>query len=217
MKRWNLVLAMAMSMAVMSAGCDPAKPTEEAAPARTAAPKSDADDHDHDHAHDNADDAPAGGKVAVATITPSGAATTQPSNNNVTGVVTFTQVDDKVQVVAEINGLTPNTEHGFHIHEKGDLSAPDLTSAGPHFNPAGHKHGGPESDAAHAGDLGNVKSDGGGHAHLEMTLTDVTLGDGPNSIIGRSVIVHGKSDDLKTDPAGNAGARIAGGVIQLKQ
>lgn len=156
-------------------------------------------------------------RTAVANIAPSEAATTQPTNNDVTGTVTFTQADDGgVHIVADLSGLEPNTEHGFHIHEKGDLSAPDLTSAGGHFNPEGHHHGAPKS-GAHAGDLGNVKADASGNAHKEMTVDNITLGDGPNSIIGRAVIVHGKADDLKSDPAGNAGPRIAGGVIEMKQ
>src|SRR5450432_2684957 len=92
-------------------------------------------------------------KVAVATIGPSKAATTQPANNNVTGTVTFTQIGDSVKVVADVLGLAPNSTHGFHIHDKGDLSAPDLSSAGGHFNPGHHIHGGPTTSAVHEGDM----------------------------------------------------------------
>ncbi len=152
---------------------------------------------------------------AVATVGPSKAATTQPVNTNVTGTVTFTTDGDHLDFVADIDGLEPNTEHGFHIHAKGDLSDPELKSAGGHFNPTHEHHGGPTSEHHHAGDLGNLKADANGHAHLEGTVTHATLGgDAATSILGRSVIIHGKADDEKSDPAGNSGARIAGGVIK---
>jgi len=152
---------------------------------------------------------------AVATIGPSKSATTQPANSDVTGTVTFTTDGDHIKFVADIDGLAPNSEHGFHIHEKGDLSAPDLKSAGGHFNPTKEKHGGPMSEHHHAGDLGNLKADDKGHAHLEGTVMHATLGgDAATSIIGRSVIIHAKADDEKSDPAGNSGARIAGGEIK---
>lgn len=151
---------------------------------------------------------------AVATIGPSKAATTQPTNNNVTGTVTFTVDGDHLKFVADIDGLAPNTEHGFHIHDKGDLSAADLSSAGGHFNPTKEHHGGPDAEHHHAGDLGNLKADDKGHAHLEGTVMHATLGSGDTSIVGRSVIIHAKPDDLKSDPSGNSGARIGGGVIK---
>lgn len=152
---------------------------------------------------------------AVATVGPSKAATTQPTNNNVTGTVTFTTEGDHLTFVADIDGLAPNTEHGFHIHDKGDLSDPELKSAGGHFNPTHEHHGGPNTPHHHAGDLGNLTADANGHAHLEGTVEHATLG-GPadTSILGRSVIIHAKPDDEKSDPAGNSGARIAGGVIK---
>jgi Cu-Zn family superoxide dismutase len=150
---------------------------------------------------------------AVATVAPSKSATTQPTNNNVTGTVTFTLAGDQLKFVADIDGLAPNTKHGFHIHEKGDLSDPDLKSAGGHFNPTKDHHGGPNSEHHHAGDLGNLEADAKGHAHLEGTVMHASF-HGDTSIIGRSVIIHAKSDDEKTDPSGNSGARIAGGIIK---
>ncbi|HVT87775.1 MAG TPA: superoxide dismutase family protein [Tepidisphaeraceae bacterium] len=156
--------------------------------------------------------------VAVATLAPSKAATTQPTDNHVTGTVTFTQTGDKVKVMAHIMGLAPNSEHAFHIHEKGDLSAADLTSAGGHFNPEGHQHGAPDAPQHHAGDFGNVKADAMGMAMFEITVDDISIGSGAkNDIVGKAVIVHGKPDDLKSQPAGNAGPRIAGGVIEVKK
>ena len=153
------------------------------------------------------------GKVAVANVRPAKGAATQPSMQNVTGTLTFTEVPgDKVQVVGEIRGLTPNAEHGFHIHEKGDLSAPDLSSAGPHFNPESKKHGGMHGSDRHVGDLGNIRADAQGVAKVNVTIENATLS-GKNAIVNRSIIVHAKADDLQTDPSGNSGGRIACGVF----
>jgi superoxide dismutase, Cu-Zn family len=132
------------------------------------------------------------------------------SGSQVTGTVTFTSVGNEVQVVADIQNLKPG-KHGFHIHDKGDCSAPDAASAGAHFNPTRQHHGGPNTAERHAGDLGNIDADASGKAHLDWKGT-LSLS-GKNSIIGKSVVVHEKEDDLKTDPAGNSGARIACGVI----
>ncbi|HZL36511.1 MAG TPA: superoxide dismutase family protein [Tepidisphaeraceae bacterium] len=130
----------------------------------------------------------------------------------ITGTVTFMQTSDGMKVVADIEGLSPG-KHGFHIHEKPDLSAPDLSSAGGHFNPHKHKHGGPHSASHHAGDLGNLTADAKGHAHLDATFKGLSI-EGTDGVVGHSVIIHQDDDDLKTDPAGNAGKRIAGGVIK---
>ena len=178
-------------------------------------------DHNSDHSSKNADTKmmqAAGEKTAVANVTAAKAATTQPKFGNASGTVTFTQVgDNKVKVAVDLQGLPPG-KHGFHIHDKGDLSAPDLASAGGHFNPEGHKHGGPDSEMHHAGDLGNIEADSSGNVKKEMTVEGISVGTGAkNDIVGKSVIVHGKADDLKTDPAGNSGARIAGGVIEAQK
>jgi Cu-Zn family superoxide dismutase len=157
---------------------------------------------------------PAKGKVAVAHIKPAKAASTQPSWGSPMGTVTFTQMGEKVKVVADLTGLPPG-KHGFHVHEKGDLSAPDLMSAGGHFNPGGHPHGGPTTSAVHEGDLGNITADSNGAAHLEVTVDDISVGTGAkNDVMGRSVIVHAKADDLSSQPSGNSGARIGGGKIE---
>lgn len=134
----------------------------------------------------------------------------------ITGTVTFTQAGTKVKVVADIDGLSPG-EHGFHIHEKADLSAPDLSSAGGHFNPDHHHHGGPGAAEHHAGDLGNLTADDKGHAHLEVIVEGISVDGEKNGVVGHSVIIHAKPDDLKSDPSGNSGPRIAGGVIELKK
>ena len=151
-------------------------------------------------------------KEAVATLQPSKA----PGMDEVKGTVRFTSTPGAgVKVRAEVTGLTPNQKHGFHIHEKGDLSAPDLSSAGGHFNPTGDHHGGPESQHRHGGDLGNLTADASGKAVYEATIEGITVDNSKTGIIGKSVIVHEQPDDLKSDPSGNSGARIAGGVIQM--
>jgi len=136
------------------------------------------------------------------------------SGSKVTGTVTFTKTGDDVEVHGNIENLTPGT-HGFHLHEKGDCSAADAASAGPHFNPTKQHHGGPDSAERHAGDLGNIEADKDGKAHVhwkgKMSLS------GADSIIGKSVVVHEKADDLKTDPSGNSGGRIACGVIEASK
>jgi Cu-Zn family superoxide dismutase len=137
------------------------------------------------------------------------------AGNPVSGTVTFIQHGDRVTVIADVRGLPPNSSHGFHIHEKGDCSAPDFTSAGGHFNPGGHPHAGPTVAARHAGDLGNLEAGTGGRAYKRITVDNITLGDGPNSVINRGVIVHEKMDDLTTQPTGAAGGRIACGVIRI--
>ena len=132
------------------------------------------------------------------------------SGSQVTGTVKFTKVGDEVQVVGDFQNLKPG-KHGLHIHEKADCSAADAASAGAHFNPTHQHHGGPATAEHHAGDLGNIEADASGKAHLEWKgKLDLS---GPNSIIGKSVVVHEKEDDLKTDPSGNSGARIACGAI----
>lgn len=128
------------------------------------------------------------------------------------GVVRFTQDGDSVKVVVDIEGLTPGQKHAFHIHQYGDCSAPDGMSAGGHYNPEGHQHGLPDSENRHAGDLGNVQADEQGKAHCEITVTNISIMGAKNPIIGRGLIVHAKVDD-GGQPVGNAGARIACGVI----
>ena len=135
--------------------------------------------------------------------------------NKVSGTVTFVPSGDKLKVFAEVSGLTPGL-HGFHIHEKGDCSAPDGTSAGGHFNPTSKPHGNPERGEHHLGDMVQLVADDKGNARQVSYIEGPTLGDGPNNIIGRSVIVHAAVDDYKTQPTGNSGARQACGVIVRK-
>ena len=133
--------------------------------------------------------------------------------NNVSGTITFTKTEQGVKVVADIQGLAKG-KHGFHIHECGDCTDADGTSAGGHFNPMGKSHGAPMDMMRHAGDMGNIEADDSGKAHLDYVDTTISLS-GESSIIGHSIIVHKNEDDLKTQPTGNAGARVACGVIGI--
>jgi Cu-Zn family superoxide dismutase len=170
----------------------------------------------HSDAHHAADKAHA--MKATANITPAKATTTQPANGQPTGTVTFTEDGGKVKVVADIKGLKPNSKHGFHIHEKGDISAPDLSSAGGHYNPGKHQHGAPATGpAVHAGDLGNIEADDKGNAHYEITVENISINGENAPIVGRAVIIHAKPDDLKSQPTGDAGGRIGGGVIEINK
>lgn len=139
-----------------------------------------------------------------------------PSNNSgVTGQVVFTKVGDAVQVVVSVSGLTPG-DHGFHIHEFGDCSADDGTSAGGHYNPENMQHAGPTDDTRHVGDLGNITADENGVANKMYIDSGIAL-NGEHSIIGRGVIVHADKDDLTSQPTGAAGARVACGTIGISK
>ena len=145
---------------------------------------------------------------------PSATATLQPaSGSQVRGTIKFTQIAaNRVRVTGDITGHTPG-QKGFHIHEKGDCSAPDAMSAGGHFNPTKAKHGGSPT-TGHAGDMGNINVGASGSTNIDMVLEGLSVSkDAPNGIIGRAVVVHMQPDDLKTDPTGNAGGRAACGVI----
>jgi Cu-Zn family superoxide dismutase len=145
--------------------------------------------------------------TAVAVLAPA-------TNGPVKGQVTFTEETQGVRVTANITGLTPG-KHGFHIHEKGDCSAPDFTSAGGHWNPLNAKHGAPTSGGTqhHFGDFGNVEANDQGVVRFERVFQWLSF-TGTNSFLGRAVVVHAKADDLTSQPAGDAGARIACGVIR---
>lgn len=148
------------------------------------------------------------GPRAEAKLTPT-------AGNAASGLVSFSQDGDKLRVSAEISGLTPGP-HGFHVHDKGDCSAPDATSAGGHFNPGGKAHGSPEQPEHHAGDLPQLVADAAGVARFTVDSDALSIGSGAANIVGRSVVVHAAADDFKSQPAGNSGARIACGVIVSK-
>lgn len=143
-------------------------------------------------------------------------ATLEPrSGSNARGTANFSQRSDgSVAMRVDISGVAPGL-HGIHVHENGDCSAADATSAGGHFNPNNGPHGGPHDTARHAGDFGNVTADANGTIRTEVVVSGVTLGDGPASAVGKALVLHATADDFTSQPAGNSGARIACGVITL--
>ncbi len=132
---------------------------------------------------------------------------------NPAGRVTFTQLKNgKVQVVAEISGLKPNSEHGFHVHAVADCSG-DGTKTGAHFNPDNHPHNHPAEAVRHAGAMFNLKTNAQGVGTLTQEVDTITLTEGKFSIIGKPLITHRDADDYKSQPLGNAGPRVSCGLI----
>jgi Cu-Zn family superoxide dismutase len=152
-------------------------------------------------------EAPATAASATAPLSPT-------QGRNASGTLMLNAQGDSVRLTGTLHGLAPNGEFGFHIHEKGDCSAPDASSAGEHFNPTSAQHGSPQADTHHAGDMLNVKSDAQGAAVIDAVASGVSLDSGqPNGVRGKAIVLHEKADDYTSQPAGNSGARIACGVI----
>ena len=183
-------------LALLMLGCG--KPPEAPAPTPAPAP-----------AEVPAPVAPPAPEAAVAIAQIAG-----PAGSAISGTVTFRDTGNGIAIEAKISGLSPGS-HGFHVHEKGDCSG-DFSAAGGHFNPDAHSHAGPDAAEAHAGDLGNLRVPDVGVSQLTMMSRRFTLDEGPNGIIGKSVIIHASEDDLATQPTGNSGARIACGLIALQ-
>jgi len=146
------------------------------------------------------------GPVAVANVKPT-------QGNTAAGKVEFQQSGSIVRVKVDLTGLAPSSEHGFHVHERGDCSAPDGMSAGGHFNPEGVAHGTFDHLPHHAGDLPNLKADDKGEVHTSFEVSYLSVGSGGSDVAGRSVVLHRDADDYKSQPAGNSGPRLACGVI----
>ena len=155
------------------------------------------------------------GCQSVPSDAPKASASLQPTKGStVRGTVNFVQIGDKVRVTANVSGLKPSGQFGFHVHEAGDCSSGDGMSAKGHFNPLGKPHGHHSTPQRHAGDMPNLASDAGGNASMTVDLDVITVAPGPTSIIGRGLIVHVQPDDYTSQPVGNAGARSACAVIQ---
>lgn len=192
-------IALVLVLVVVSLGCAKKESIESteampAAPAVPAAPAADTAMNEVDEAVANLEMAP--DRVSA-------------------GLVSFSQEADGVKIVAHIIGAPAGT-HGLHVHDIGDCSAADFTSAGGHFNPTDAPHGGPEDAERHAGDLGNIVIGKDGSGHLELVSQMLSLHEGDNAVIGRAVILHQKADDLVSQPTGAAGARLACGVVAPK-
>ncbi len=135
--------------------------------------------------------------------------------NGVSGTLMLSSEGPGVRITGSIAGLLPSSTHGFHVHENGDCSAPDASSAGEHYNPTSQPHGDPAGTAHHVGDMPNVTSNAEGIAELDAVIDGLSLRTGePNDIIGRAIVVHEKADDYKTQPSGNSGKRIACAIIK---
>lgn len=173
--------------------------------------------HDGDNAAAEADRAAETGAMPPpAAATAAATATLQPTAGNQTaGELRFATVDGRIEVTGTVTGLPGGGTHGFHVHETGDCSAPDATSAGGHFNPGSTAHGRVGQGAHHAGDSDNISAGTDGSAQVRGWLEGATIGDGAaTDIVGKGVIVHTDADDYATQPTGNAGDRLACGVIQ---
>ena len=139
------------------------------------------------------------------------------SGSTATGKVTFSEHGGRVTMKVTVSGLTPG-EHAIHLHDKGDCSAPDATSAGGHWNPTSEDHGKWGRAPFHHGDIGNLVANANGKATMTVESELWTIGDGkPSDVLGHAVIVHAKQDDFTTQPTGNAGGRVACGVIQKSE
>jgi len=186
---------LAIPLALVWGGCDNST--------KTNAKEAKKDTHDHAHAN------PFKG-ISHAIVVLSAA-----EGNSVAGVIRFVEKDGKVTITGEVTGLTANQKHAWHIHEFGDISAANGTATGGHYNPEGHDHGLPDKEGKrHAGDLGNLTADADGKATVNLTFDNITIAGEKNPIVGRAIIVHAKEDD-GGQPTGNAGGRIAQGVIGI--
>lgn len=151
--------------------------------------------------------APPAASSAVVTLQPT-------AGHKGTGLLDLMPHPDGVHFGGRLAGLSPNAEHGFHVHETGDCSAPDASSAGGHFNPGGDMHGAPDAASHHAGDMSNAQADAQGEADIDLIVSGLEIGTaGPRDVLGRALVVHQKADDFRTQPDGGAGPRIACGVI----
>jgi superoxide dismutase, Cu-Zn family len=208
-------IALAVAIASMAVGCGRRDDAAPATPSPQSVP------------------APAGDSPAVASATePAGTSGSTASGetaseagvqlsptqgNTANGGLKISAAGNGVRISGMVQGLKPDSEFGFHFHEKGDCSAPDATSAGAHFNPTNQQHGSPQGQPHHSGDMLNVRSDAQGVAEVSVDNADVSLQTGqPNDVLGKALVMHAKPDDYKTQPSGNSGDRIACGVVAVQ-
>ncbi len=137
------------------------------------------------------------------------------SGSLVSGRLTVAPMGDGVHFTGQVGGLEPNSTHAIHIHEKGDCSAADASSAGGHFSPDGQPHGKVGTPTHHAGDMNNIQANAQGVAEVSVHASRTSLG-GPNSVLDRAVVVHAEPDDYTSQPSGDAGARVACGLIRAE-
>ncbi len=211
MKRWYELVAVMAVLSLVTACSSAPEMDQDAPPAEM--PDFDDEEEEQDESEETAaeeehdDEQGVIGMVAVAEMFS--------GEGEPIGEVTFTQTVDGVEVDGFIETLDESLK-GFHVHEFGECDPPDFETAGGHFNPGGHSHGGPDdpADQRHAGDFGNIEFDAEGVSEFSFVDDVVTLGAGKNDIIGQSLIVHYEEDDLATDPTGDAGPRAGCGIIE---
>ncbi len=154
-------------------------------------------------------------RLAASTVQEATANLASASGSLVSGRLTLMPMGDGVHVRGELGGFTPGSSHGFHLHETGNCSAADASSAGGHFNPGAQPHGRAGQGPHHTGDADNLVADARGVAKVDVHVRGLRLGGGgATDAIGRAVIAHAAADDYRSQPAGNAGARVACGVIK---
>lgn len=206
-------LAIALAIALATAGCNRASDDTATAPADTApAAETPAPEATTEPA---APPAPVTSPVE-SSATEASATLAATQGNQAAGQLTLNVEDGgAVRVTGTLHGLEAGSVHGIHIHETGDCSAPDASSAGAHFNPGGAPHGDPAGPAHHAGDMPNITADAQGDAMVDLRVSGLELGSGgANDAIGKALVVHEKADDYQTQPSGDSGSRIACGVIE---
>lgn len=206
---WAIIIAVVLFLA----GCGSDNPQQQQSNVSQVFPASQEDGLGPGEFDDKAGEASAGSAAVLNSNQRGLVVDMQPTNGNeAQGQIVLTEAAGAgLNIEIELTGLSPG-KHGFHVHERGDCSAPDGASAGSHFNPENLPHGGPRDERQHAGDLGNLEVDPLGKARASITTSQLSL-DGPSSVRGRAFIVHRDADDLKSQPSGAAGARVACGVI----
>lgn len=153
--------------------------------------------------------------AAVSSVQRAEAALASASGSLVSGRVVLLPAMQGVRITGTVGGLRAGGSFGFHVHERGDCSAADASSAGAHFNPGSSAHGRAGPGAHHLGDMDNLRADGEGVVQVDLVLQGAALGGGAaNDILGKALIVHADADDYRSQPSGNAGARLACGVIR---
>jgi len=141
-------------------------------------------------------------------------ATLTTADGAVVGTVSFSDTEAGVQVSADFHDVEGDGQHGFHLHQTGDCTPPDFTSAGDHFNPESVDHGCPPTTPRHAGDFGNVEITGGS-GMFDLTTDLLTVAPGERSVVGKAILLHAMEDDCSTQPSGDSGGRWACGVVEL--
>src|SRR5262245_16528479 len=157
-----------------------------------------------------------GCRIPFISVDPVAVAQLKDANGKTVGRAVFVQDDGSVSVIVDITELPPG-QKGVHVHTVGRCEPPTFESAGEHLNPTGAQHGSANPRGPHTGDLPNISIDSAGRGHLEFTLRRVSVEAGSRSLFdadGSSVVIHADPDDLRTDPDGKSGARIACGVIR---